>query len=71
MPTPVLPFSPVGLIVLSIFVIALAMDKFKPALMMMSSVAIFGIYYWFSGDQRITVRVDRLYGIHVDDCRDS
>jgi Na+/H+ antiporter NhaD/arsenite permease-like protein len=55
----ILPFSPVGLIVLSVFVIGLAMiifevqlamDKFKPALMMMSTVAIIGIYYWFSGD---------------------
>lgn len=53
------PFSPVGIIVLSVFVVGLmmiifevqlAMDKFKPALMMMSSVAIIGIYYWFSGD---------------------
>lgn len=33
-----------------IFEVQLAMDKFKPALMMMSSVAIIGIYYWFSGD---------------------
>jgi Na+/H+ antiporter NhaD/arsenite permease-like protein len=53
------PFSPVGLIVLSLFIIGLAMiifevqlsmDKFKPALMMMSSVAVIGIYYWLSGD---------------------
>lgn len=59
MPISIVPFSPVGLIVLSVFVIGLAMiifevqlamDKFKPALMMMSSVAIIGIYYWFSGD---------------------
>jgi hypothetical protein len=57
--TAITPFSPVGLIILSVFVIGLlmiifevqlAMDKFKPALMMMSSVAIIGIYYWFSGD---------------------
>lgn len=53
------PFSPLGLIVLSVFVIGLGMiifevqlkmDKFKPALMMMSTVAIIGIYYWLSGD---------------------
>lgn len=53
------PFSPVGLIVLSLFIIGLtmiifevqlSMDKFKPALMMMSSVAVIGIYYWLSGD---------------------
>jgi Na+/H+ antiporter NhaD/arsenite permease-like protein len=53
------PFSPVGLIVLSLFVVGLLMiifevqlkmDKFKPALMMMSSVAIIGVYYWLSGD---------------------
>ena len=53
------PFSPVGLIVLSVFIIGLimiilevqlAMDKFKPALMMMSTVAIIGIYYFISGD---------------------
>lgn len=59
MPATIVPFSPLGLIVLSVFVIGLAMiifevqlamDKFKPALMMMSSVAIIGIYYWFSGD---------------------
>jgi len=58
MPADILPFSPVGLIVLSVLVIGLSMiifevqlsmDKFKPALMM-SSVAIIGIYYWFSGD---------------------
>ena len=57
--TAITPFSPVGLIVLSVFVIGLlmiifevqlAMDKFKPALMMMSSVAIIGVYYWLSGD---------------------
>jgi len=53
------PFSPVGLIVLSVFVVGLlmiifevqlAMDKFKPALMMMSTVAIIGIYYFISSD---------------------
>ncbi len=57
--TAITPFSPIGIIVLSVFVIGLlmiifevqlAMDKFKPALMMMTSVAIIGIYYWFSGD---------------------
>jgi len=59
MPISIVPFSPVGLIVLSVFVIGLmmiifevqlAMDKFKPALMMMSTVAIIGTYYWLSGD---------------------
>ncbi|HEY8098944.1 MAG TPA: hypothetical protein VIE65_23010, partial [Methylobacter sp.] len=59
MPISILPFSPVGLIVLSIFAIGLAMiifevqlamDKFKPALMMMSTVAIIGMYYWLGGD---------------------
>jgi Na+/H+ antiporter NhaD/arsenite permease-like protein len=53
------PFSPVGFIVLSVFVIGLAMiifevqlamEKFKPALMMMSTVAIIGVYYALSGD---------------------
>jgi len=53
------PFSPVGLVVLSVFVVGLlmiifevqlAMDKFKPALMMMSTVAIIGIYYFISSD---------------------
>ncbi|MFZ2725833.1 MAG: SLC13 family permease [Methylococcaceae bacterium] len=53
------PFTPIGFIVLGVFItgllmiifeVQLAMDKFKPALMMMSTVAIIGIYYWFSGD---------------------
>lgn len=53
------PFSPVGLIVLGVFVagllmiifeVQLAMDKFKPALMMMSTIAIIGVYYYISGD---------------------
>lgn len=53
------PFSPIGITVLSLFVIGLlmiifevqlAMDKFKPALMMMLSVAIIGAYYALSGD---------------------
>jgi len=57
--TAITPFSPVGIIVLSVFIIGLlmiifevqlAMDKFKPALMMMTTVAIIGIYYWFSSD---------------------
>jgi Na+/H+ antiporter NhaD/arsenite permease-like protein len=52
------PHSTVGIIVLAIFVISLIliilevqleMDKFKPALLMMSSVAVIGGYYWFSG----------------------
>ncbi|MEY4767829.1 MAG: hypothetical protein RL637_468 [Pseudomonadota bacterium] len=52
------PFSPVGFIVLGLFLmglimiileVQLKMDKFKPALMMMSSVAIIGIYYWMNG----------------------
>jgi Na+/H+ antiporter NhaD/arsenite permease-like protein len=56
----IVPFSPVGIIVLSVFIIGLlmiifevqlAMDKFKPALMMMSTVAIIGVYYWLSGDE--------------------
>jgi Na+/H+ antiporter NhaD/arsenite permease-like protein len=57
--TAIVPFSPVGFIVLGVFIVGLlmiifevrlAMDKFKPALMMMSSVAIIGAYYWLSGD---------------------
>jgi Na+/H+ antiporter NhaD/arsenite permease-like protein len=57
--TAIAPFSTIGFIVLSVFVIGLlmiifevqlAMDKFKPALMMMSTVAIIGGYYWLSGD---------------------
>ncbi len=56
---PLEPFSPVGLIILVLFVIGLLMiilevqlemDKFKPALMMMSSVAIIGIHYYLSGN---------------------
>ena len=52
------PYSPVGFIVLGIFVISLAliilevqldMDKFKPALLMMSSVAVIGAYYLITG----------------------
>lgn len=51
------PYSTVGIIVLAIFVISLIliilevpleMDKFKPALLMMSSVAVIGCYYLFS-----------------------
>lgn len=54
----IVPFSPVGMIVLTIFLIGLAliilevkleMDKFKPALLMMSSVAVIGIYYLVTG----------------------
>lgn len=59
MSSSIVPFSAVGLIVLGVFTIGLlmiifevqlAMDKFKPALMMMSSVAIIAFYYWLSSD---------------------
>jgi Na+/H+ antiporter NhaD/arsenite permease-like protein len=52
------PFSPIGLTVLTIFLAGLAliilevqleMDKFKPALLMMSSVAVIGTYYLMTG----------------------
>lgn len=55
---PIEPFSAVGLIVLTLFVVSLiliilevqlAMDKFKPALLMMSSIAVIGLYYRVSG----------------------
>lgn len=53
---PIDPFSPIGFIVLGIFAVGLLlivlevqleMDKFKPALLMMSSVAVLGVYYLF------------------------
>ncbi|BBL72351.1 sodium:proton antiporter NhaD [Methylogaea oryzae] len=56
---PIVPFSPIGFIVLAIFVVGialiilevqLAMDKFKPALLMMSSVAVLGVYYLMTGE---------------------
>lgn len=56
---PIVPFSTVGFIVLGIFVscltmiifeVQLGMDKFKPALMMMSTVAVIGVYYLLSSD---------------------
>lgn len=55
----IIPFSPIGFIVLAIFLISLLliilevqleMDKFKPALLMMSSVAVLGVYYLFFSD---------------------
>ncbi len=55
--THLVPFSPIGITVLALFIIGLGMiilevklemDKFKPALMMMSSVAIIGLYYFLS-----------------------
>ena len=55
---PIEPFSMVGIIVLAIFFISLAliilevqldMDKFKPALLMMSTVAVIGAYYLITG----------------------
>jgi Na+/H+ antiporter NhaD/arsenite permease-like protein len=55
----IVPFSLVGLVVLAIFLIGLAMiifevhlglDKFNTALMMMSSVTVIGLYYWWNGD---------------------
>lgn len=56
---PIEPFSVVGLSVLGIFAIGIlliilevqiGMDKFKPALLMMSTVAVIGIYYWWAGE---------------------
>ena len=56
---PIVPSSPLGITVLTVFVIGLLMiifevqlemNKFKPALMMMSSVAIIGAYYLIDGD---------------------
>lgn len=56
---PIEPFSPIGFIVLAIFAVGivliilevrLAMDKFMPALLMMSSVAVLGVYYWATGE---------------------
>ncbi len=53
------PFSPIGFIVLAIFLasltliileVQLEMEKFKPALLMMSSVAVLGVYYLLFSD---------------------
>jgi Na+/H+ antiporter NhaD/arsenite permease-like protein len=55
----IIPFSPIGFTVLAIFLasllliifeVQLGMDKFKPALLMMSSVVVLGIYYLFFSD---------------------
>ncbi len=55
----IIPFSPIGYVVLTIFLVSLllivlevrlGMDKFKPALLMMSSVVVLGIYYLLSDD---------------------
>ncbi|TAN52202.1 MAG: citrate transporter [Methylococcaceae bacterium] len=56
---PILPLSPIGFIVLAIFVtgivliileVRLGLDKFKPALLMMSSMAVLGVYYLITGE---------------------
>jgi Na+/H+ antiporter NhaD/arsenite permease-like protein len=56
---PILPLSWIGLAVLLIFSIGmlliifeakLHLDKFKPAMLMLSSFLLIGIYYYFSGD---------------------
>ncbi len=53
------PFSFTGLLVLAIFLVCMAaivfeaklhMDKFKPALMMMSGWMVIGLHHYFSGD---------------------
>jgi Na+/H+ antiporter NhaD/arsenite permease-like protein len=55
----IVPFSPIGFAVLAIFLVSLLliilevrleMDKFIPALLMMSSVAVLGVYYLFFSD---------------------
>ncbi len=55
----IVPFSPIGFTVLAIFLVSLLliilevqldMDKFTPALLMMSSVAMLGIYYLIFSD---------------------
>lgn len=56
---PIEPFSFTGLTVLAIFSIGMAgiifearlrMDKFKPAMLMMSALVVIGLHYWLSGD---------------------
>lgn len=62
---PIEPFSVPGLIVLAIFLVGMVligleaiihMDKFKPALMMTSSLIVIAVAYWLTGDHAMLER---------------